>query len=771
MKSSISRGGSPSRIHRKKSRTTRNDDVDNTARKMRSPPIHKIARARTMAPAAKGRWTPSPIKSRSPQLRVKKVTDKKESGRRRAMTFVAKNKRRESPPSRNHSSSEATPSPPRKSDIRREAEVPSHSLRAKSTFNRKSPSPTPKPSKVNAITTPENSQQRQSILSLRKNIEFLKAKIEKKKKQDKSKKRQLSGDGTPRIHPDNDKFEPPNRYGATKAGHIHCQICQSYFLDDLESANQHIALHKEVTFCAKVPEDQWFFNIEDVVAHLAANKFKKQEVREKILKMNLVEYPENVKGFGCQVCRVNFSKYSNFVTHVRSEKCAAQGNEESVCIVWCRACHTRFVSVVDLKLHIQQENKKCFLSDQILNEVYARPSTKQNSIKQEIVFQNYVQDVVHQPIQLSAYPDMPGHLPNHLLPLPHSQGSSPPLSHMRHQADAAASSAQFDMLNSHFKIALPLSDSSRLSTPPARPDPKMSLACSPPRIDEQFNVYADLHTPAGNYNAYHHQPYLYNDNLQQILQSVSSSINEGLPKQPTFRTNNQVRLEAVDDDNELPVFGKKLPVSQDGGRYVVRTVYEDAAVAESNQTLSPRQPSISKPEDKDCDDDIKVIELLSDSERCERNLCYWNGPHVDDCSKLVISKRCGEGRCKPTDLHQSWGFKFNKFAKKAYGTGGHICPKLQCVAIRRRPDPRLRKRYKETPVIPHLNLRPNIKTEHPLPQCENPDPRLRKRCYPRPAIKYPEKFQYRRKGFILASWNSRKANDVFLLRRKPKFNG
>ena len=220
---------------------------------------------------------------------------------------------------------------------------------------------------------------------------------------------------------------------------------------------------------------------------------------------------------------------------------------------------------------------------------------KQSNIKKEIVFQNYVQDVVPPPIQLSAYPDMPSHLPNHLSPLSHSQGISPPLSHMRHQADAVASSAQFEMLNSNFKIALPLSDSSRLSTPPARPDPKMSLACSPPRIDEQFNVYADLHTPVGHHNAHHHQPYLYNDTIQQILQSVSSSTsNKGLPMQPTFRTSNQVRLEAEDDDNGLPVFGKKLPVSQDGGSYV-RTVCENAAVTESNQPPSPRQPSIWRP--------------------------------------------------------------------------------------------------------------------------------------------------------------------------------
>ena len=103
----------------------------------------------------------------------------------------------------------------------------------------------------------------------------------------------------------------------------------------------------------KVPNDEFFYNIEDVIKHFARRVgIDKSKLQEKVQQCNLLSLPTDRVGFSCCQCQMlDTNKIELFHSHVQNEYRIQDKNERLAYLVcFCRGCQVKF------SLHISLVN-------------------------------------------------------------------------------------------------------------------------------------------------------------------------------------------------------------------------------------------------------------------------------------------------------------------------------------------------------------------------------------------------------------------------------
>ena len=136
------------------------------------------------------------------------------------------------------------------------------------------------------------------------------------------------------------EFRPKVEAESRQPGFCKCQICYTYYPADTDSQHKHLSLHKERLFMVTVPTDKFFYNIEDVIKHLARMKFERSKLQEKVQQCNLLSLPTDRRGFSCGLCWVlDTNDLELFHSHVKNE-CKIPDKIERLThlVCFCRGC-------------------------------------------------------------------------------------------------------------------------------------------------------------------------------------------------------------------------------------------------------------------------------------------------------------------------------------------------------------------------------------------------------------------------------------------------
>ena len=140
------------------------------------------------------------------------------------------------------------------------------------------------------------------------------------------------------------EFKPTAESEGTLPGYCKCQICSTYFPADMESRHKHLSQHADRLFMVTVPTDKFFYNIEEVIKHLARMKFPKSSLQEKVQQCNLLEPPTDLRGFSCDISKeLDTTDLEIFHSHVKNE-CKIRDKIErlSHLVCFCRGCQVMF---------------------------------------------------------------------------------------------------------------------------------------------------------------------------------------------------------------------------------------------------------------------------------------------------------------------------------------------------------------------------------------------------------------------------------------------
>ena len=102
-----------------------------------------------------------------------------------------------------------------------------------------------------------------------------------------------------------------------------------------------------------VPTEKFFYNIEEVIKHLARMQFPELNLQEKVQQHKLLRLPTDLRGFSCNLCRVlDTNNIEVFHSHVKNEcgRIPDKEGRKAHLICYCRGCQVTF------SLHISLGN-------------------------------------------------------------------------------------------------------------------------------------------------------------------------------------------------------------------------------------------------------------------------------------------------------------------------------------------------------------------------------------------------------------------------------
>ena len=137
-----------------------------------------------------------------------------------------------------------------------------------------------------------------------------------------------------------EEFMPVSESGGDLPGYTKCKICSTYYPAKEEDERMHLSQHSDRLFRVNVPTDIYFYNVGDVIKHLARMKFESSQLQEKVAQCNLLRFPTNLRGYSCDLCRkLDTNELRIFLSHFR-EECQVRGKEERLehLICFCRGC-------------------------------------------------------------------------------------------------------------------------------------------------------------------------------------------------------------------------------------------------------------------------------------------------------------------------------------------------------------------------------------------------------------------------------------------------
>ncbi|XP_023338018.1 uncharacterized protein LOC111708778 [Eurytemora carolleeae] len=585
-----------------------------------------------------------------------------------------------------------------------------------------------------------------------RNIDQIIGEVSGKSKRDRSIRPSVGRQVTEPILADDPYFKPKPR-DKVSIGYKCCRICHTFYEDTMDAANHHIRTHPE-SYHVKVPSDIWYSDIEEVVAHFARMDFSKDELQKKMTEMNIVEFPKVLKGYSCTKClTLNCSSDSEFELHMLHAcypKLKKKDQEEHR-ISWCRGCMARFRTKEDLILHVernQNPGKRCFPSQEILTRVYdtakssdfqVPPLLPQRLIKQETVESepgvNLSASSLYTSSTLSST-HKPYSAPRDLLQIKKER---------RYIADTSTSETHSDqekmVETSRSHSSMPGRSSPWETYPPEH-------RTSPPNMEFANSA------PMENYS--NPPPPLFNTSQSQIIAPSMTSSSASLPQVPYLN----LLLENDALRNVLKMVGNVSSTHENAQPGTENDIAEYGMETDiKHSVITPNSPEYMDVGDED--DGIEILGEVAHPDTCSSLQCFWNGIHVNSCSRLEISRRCGTGECKSGDLHQCFGFRNNKFSKN-HDNKDELCNKLSFYANFKqdRNTKKIEIMDHEVPRIP-FEQRITNPAEPWLRSNGLEDPR-RTPGYPRNKNIFEEKFSvenHNSRTFFIATWNSRRARE------------
>jgi len=322
----------------------------------------------------------------------------------------------------------------------------------------------------------------------------------------------------------------------------------------------------------------------------------------------------------------------DFKDHIKNSCPDRKPETENNRISFCRGCHANFRSRKDLILHIKSTFvRKCFPAQSILDRIYASAKSDSQRVDQPPLVKKEPGSVEANHCPVQRLPEVPVKR--------EVQESRELLTHLYTNPPAPDPT-----------ITEPNESMNQLADdfPPAPENINISLNCSPLRVQTNFNVYSDLNASCDS------------DTLRNILRSFST--------EPIVNiANRDAGTAARNDACSSPSYS--IPFLTDN---VIRSSLDgQISEVEDVKQVSARGGNL----DIEDEDIIEVIEE-EDPVKCQESICKWNDKHVPHCKRLEIAQRCGLKQCKPSDLHQCYGFSGNKYIKERLKTPQHLCSKL-----------------------------------------------------------------------------------------------
>jgi len=153
-------------------------------------------------------------------------------------------------------------------------------------------------------------------------------------------------------------------------GHSKCRICKSYYPDDDDRRNHHLAQHPDRVFLVNLPVDTYYYDMEEAISHMARFGINRTELQQKVKDCNLIKLPSNIKGYSCNICKtLDTNSEKEFMSHVKEEcKVTNKDDRAQHLICFCRGCHSKFSNKMELSTHVMRG--PCWPSMMIINRLY-----------------------------------------------------------------------------------------------------------------------------------------------------------------------------------------------------------------------------------------------------------------------------------------------------------------------------------------------------------------------------------------------------------------
>lgn len=470
-----------------------------------------------------------------------------------------------------------------------------------------------------------------------------------------------------------EEFKPIVEAEVNLPGYRKCQICSTYYPMKEEDERQHLSQHPDRLFRVNVPTDTFFYNIEEVIKHLARMKFESSQLKEKVAQCNLLILPSNLRGFSCDICRrLDTNDETVFLGHVR-EECQVRDKAErlkSHLICFCRGCQGRFSHKEELEDHVKAG--PCWPRKMTINRLYdeVKHETPLSAAPSPAQMVRIKQEQVEGGVTGSAPAPAP-------VPAQASAPAPARVSVKREIVEAAARRNSYQ---------LPATSSFNTPEPPVLPYSQI------PPYQVNPNVFPSPVTPAppafpGQFPGQfpYPPPPVGPLNYAQFSQPPPTVAHSGYPASlPTLPPNlpslhDLMHLQPA-NTSERVRSGPNLPTYSNYGTVIKSESGQAVGQPEPNLVspafsplkvrssgLAPPAPAMPLPSANDLfagpgerpksrsrsgsTEELMELTKSASSLSCRRLLCNWTDPHVDSCKRLRILKRCEKGDCKPGDLH------------------------------------------------------------------------------------------------------------------------
>jgi len=370
--------------------------------------------------------------------------------------------------------------------------------------------------------------------------------------------------------------------------------------------NYHLAKHPDRVFKVKVPKDTFYLDIEDVIIHLAKIGINKTDIQQKIKDCNLVNLPTKLEGYSCNLCKVlNTNSVKEFQLHMK-EVCKVTNREDRArhLVSFCRGCHSRFASKVELSQHV--EKRSCWPSMKVISTVYEQCGSTAEEDAVEIVEKENM-------IKLKQVKAKADAREEHFQALPK-------VAHSGHSLSTSQDSSQqfqcviptkFDLQN----ILMNVRDN--LSVPP--PPPPVSLH---PSIAKNKSLCR------------RRKP-----NVIEVINTSSWSSISGISP---LNTSSSL---SISSDLFLPDNSSALSGMFDSSTLKERQPRPSVTPLPGYAHGRPGQCSALA---------AKIFAEAEERDNCAWSRCLWTDHHTATCSKPEIMDRCGRDLCDWYSMHRDY---------------------------------------------------------------------------------------------------------------------
>jgi len=408
-------------------------------------------------------------------------------------------------------------------------------------------------------------------------------------------------------------------------GHSKCFICKSYFPDDQEKRNQHLAQHPDRVFMITLPVDTYCFNIEEAIAQFAKLGINRTELAQKVKDCNLIKFPTNLKGYSCNICKVlDTNKKKEFMIHVK-EECNVVAKEERLkhLVCFCRGCHVKFPNEFDLEIHSKQGG--CWPSMMTVNRIYDRNTTTSTPSQKEKATLNKERMIKIKQEKVERFNQIQ-------------------IKRERFEEAQFQQQDTSNFFNSYeMENGTPDSNFSVPSTPVLQnilqsvqsnnsgfsPHPPPPSAMHAPRIKTEAQAYQPFQhdvEPSPVYSPIRDSSISSSTNASHPFSHSRYSKSPSLPS-PSNRTPFPMRM-----DPSSSISARRSP-SVASSFSTRRSPSADSIISFVSEPRNPKQVS---------------------TVNCQRSSCLWIDPHTPECPKLSIMNKCSSSTCEWGDSHRNY---------------------------------------------------------------------------------------------------------------------